>query len=73
MGPHVFNFSQAAKQALERGAALEAQTLHEACQIARQIALDTTLQTRMSHSALEFAAENRGAVSKTVEALKNYL
>ncbi len=73
IGPHVFNFSQAANQALERGAALQAHTLHEACQTARQIALDTTLQARMSHCALEFAAENRGAVSKTVEALKNYL
>lgn len=73
MGPHVFNFSQAANQALERGAALQVPSLHGACQVAHQIALNPTQQKKMSQLALEFASDNRGAVSKTIDALEAYI
>jgi len=72
MGPHVFNFTQAAQQAIERGAAVQTQSLHEACQRAHQIALDQLKQANMARLSLEFASENRGAVAKTMDALKNY-
>ena len=73
MGPHVFNFTQAAQQAIARGAAIQTPSLHDACQRAHQIALNPAKQTNMSRLSIEFASENRGAVSRTIEALKNYI
>ena len=73
MGPHVFNFTHAAEQACRRGAALQAQSLQEACARAHHITLDEQTQSQMSGKALAFAGENKGAVAKTVQALRGYL
>ena len=73
MGPHVFNFTHAADQACKRGAAVQAQSLQEACARAYHITLDEQTQSQMSGKALAFAAENKGAVAKTVHALRGYL
>ena len=73
MGPHVFNFSQAAQQSIQTGAALQTQTLHEACQLACKIALNPSRQTDMSNLALAFASQNRGAVMQTLRLLKSYI
>ena len=73
MGPHVFNFAQAAQHSIARGAAIQVRTLHEAAILATQIALDRARQEQMSALAIEFALDNRGAVSKTLDALRTYL
>jgi 3-deoxy-D-manno-octulosonic-acid transferase len=63
MGPHTFNFMQAAELALEAGAALRVAHIEEAVQ--RALALVADGQSgRMSEQALAFAAQHRGAAQR---------
>ncbi len=69
LGPHTFNFSEAAEQALAEGAALRVPDLAAALAQAQALCA-TPAQARMAQAALGFAARHRGAAQATVAALQ---
>ena len=63
LGPHTFNFAQAAELALAAGAALRVETMEEG--IARAIAIGRGEEhRRRAEAALAFAAAHRGAAER---------
>ena len=63
MGPHTFNFAQAAELALDAGAALRVDDIVAA--VARAVQLPGSAeQAVMSEKALSFAAQHRGAAQR---------
>lgn len=73
MGPHTFNFSEAAELAESAGAAIRVADMAEALTAALERVNDPQAQTRMSQAALAFAATHQGATGRTVQALASYL
>jgi len=73
MGPHTFNFSEAAELAEAAGAACRVVGLHEAVQVALQMLGDPQTQARAVSASLAFAARNRGATARTLNALRPFL
>ena len=69
MGPHTFNFAQAAELAVAAGAALRAPDLASAVEMARSLAVDAPERARRSVVATEFAKAHRGALDRTCDAL----
>jgi 3-deoxy-D-manno-octulosonic-acid transferase len=67
MGPHTFNFAQAAQMAKAAGAAMRVQTLPEAVQAAVRLARDPERNAWVER-ALGFAASHRGAARRMGEA-----
>ena len=68
MGPHTFNFAQAAELALAAGAAERVATVEHA--VARALALlAEPRHATMSHCALAFAAQHRGAAARMAAAV----
>ena len=69
MGPHTFNFADAAELALAAGAAIRVATLEEG--VARALALVGQDDERRQRGAagLAFAAAHRGAAARMVEAI----
>ena len=72
MGPHTFNFAQAADLAVQAGAAWRCQNLEDAVQAAVTM-VGTEKQTRMQAAALRFAMAHRGAVARTAQAICDLL
>ncbi len=73
MGPHTFNFADAAELAESTGAAFRVGDMEAALQRALQLVADPAAQKRASRAGLAFAAHHRGATARTVAALKIYL
>ena len=73
MGPHTFNFSEAAELAEAAGAALRVADIAAGFQQACKLARDDRMQSESSKAALAFAAAHQGATDKTVHALERYL
>ena len=73
MGPHTFNFLEAAELAEASGAALRAPDLQHGVEAALALVNDTAAQTAAASSGLAFADRNRGATAKTVAALAPFL
>lgn len=69
LGPHTFNFEQAAGQAIEAGAALRVADAAEAVRVALEIAGDPQRRARMSEQALAFADAHRGANERILSQL----
>jgi 3-deoxy-D-manno-octulosonic-acid transferase len=69
MGPHTFNFAQAAEQALQSGAALRCASLAAAVQQAVALC-SSTQRERMATSARAFADRHRGTAARTAAALQ---
>lgn len=69
MGPHTFNFAEAAALALEAGAAWRVQSLPEALSHAALLASDAPRRQVMVQAALRFAQAHRGAAGRTAEAV----
>ncbi|MEB2319612.1 MAG: 3-deoxy-D-manno-octulosonic acid transferase [Pseudomonadota bacterium] len=69
LGPHTFNFAQAAEQAIEAGAALRVADAGEAVRAALEIAGDPVRRKRMSAQALAFAGAHRGASERILAQL----
>jgi 3-deoxy-D-manno-octulosonic-acid transferase len=68
MGPHTFNFADAAELALASGAAIRVATIEEA--IAAALALGQGEERRRrSVAGLAFASEHRGAAARMAEAI----
>jgi 3-deoxy-D-manno-octulosonic-acid transferase len=69
MGPHTFNFADAAELAEVAGAALRVSSLQQAFDVAQRLATDPVQRAAMSSAAARFSTAHRGAVEKTVAAL----
>ncbi len=73
MGPHTFNFSEAANQAESAGAALRVSSLAQAVLTGLLMTRDRKAQARAAAAGLAFAARNRGATARTLAALQPLL
>ena len=67
MGPHTFNFAQAAEASIEAGAALRAADIGDAVAQALQLAGNVLRQQAMARAALVFAESHRGAARATAQ------
>ena len=73
MGPHTFNFSEAAELAEAEGAALRVADMREGVQAALRLLDDPPALGQAAAAGRAFAGRNRGATSRTLLALKAYL
>jgi 3-deoxy-D-manno-octulosonic-acid transferase len=73
MGPHTFNFSEAARLALHSGAALRAVDLSDAVQKAHALATHPQACQAMAGDASSFATQHQGAVLRCLALLKPLL
>ena len=73
MGPHTFNFADAAELAASAGAAQRVVNLAEAVQAALLLVSNPAAQANAAAADVAFAASNRGATQKTLNALQPYL
>ncbi len=73
MGPHTFNFTEAAELAEAEGAALRVANMAQAVQAGLGLAGDWAARAKAVAAGLAFAARNRGATRRTLEALQRYL
>ena len=69
MGPHTFNFAEAAQLAQEAGAALRVADMNEAVRTAVQLATDAPRRAAAAAAGLSFAAAHRGAAERTADAV----
>ena len=69
MGPHTFNFKQAAEWAMKAQAGVRCSDMVDGMAQALAIALDRPRQQSMSQAAQLFASSHRGAVAHCVKAL----
>ena len=69
MGPHTFNFGEAAELAQEAGAARRVGSMEEGVRAAVELACDPAAQAAAAQAAERFAAAHRGAAAKTVDAV----
>jgi 3-deoxy-D-manno-octulosonic-acid transferase len=63
-GPHTYNFESAAESALACGAGMRARDANEATAMAMALLEDPSRRAEMGRRALEFAAQNRGALER---------
>ena len=73
MGPHTFNFQEAAELAESAGTALRVVDLQQAVQAALALVSDASAHATAVSAGLAFAERNRGATAKTVAALAGFL
>ena len=73
MGPHTFNFTEAAELAQAAGAARRATDLFEAMRSAMALLEQPKARQAAVTASLAFAAANRGATQRTLDALEPFL
>jgi 3-deoxy-D-manno-octulosonic-acid transferase len=73
MGPHTFNFAEAAELAEAEGAARRVAGMAEAVQAGLGLVGDSPALAQAVDAGLAFAQRNRGATVRTLEALRGYL
>lgn len=73
MGPHTFNFKQAAQWAIDAQAGVRCTDMATAMAQALAIASDKAQQHRMAQAAQLFASSHQGAVAHCVKALATWL
>jgi 3-deoxy-D-manno-octulosonic-acid transferase len=73
MGPHTFNFEQAAELAQEAGAAERAQDMAHAVTLALQIACSGADENAHVLACAAFSQQHKGAAQRTVQAVLPYL
>ncbi|MGD9943859.1 MAG: lipid IV(A) 3-deoxy-D-manno-octulosonic acid transferase [Burkholderiaceae bacterium] len=69
MGPHTYNFAEAAAQAIDADAAQRVVDAEQAVSAALALAMDVERRQSMGERAADFAERHRGATARTVEAL----
>jgi 3-deoxy-D-manno-octulosonic-acid transferase len=69
MGPHTFNFAEAAQLALAAGAARRVETMEQGVQAAVELAQDPQVRMQAVQAAEGFAAAHRGAAKRTADAV----
>jgi len=70
LGPHVHNFSEAARLAVECGAAVQVANADDAVETALAILDDPERRKKMRDAGLEFSAKHRGATLRHIEAIR---
>ena len=73
LGPHMFNFAQASRDACEAGAAIEVADAREAMARMSELSADPARLAKMAQDALGFAAAHRGATARTLAVLEPLL
>jgi 3-deoxy-D-manno-octulosonic-acid transferase len=73
LGPHMFNFAQAAQDAITAGAARRADDAAGAIAALAQITAAPSPHAQMAQAALVFAASHRGAAERTVALVEQVL
>jgi 3-deoxy-D-manno-octulosonic-acid transferase len=73
MGPHTYNFTEAAERAEAEGAALRVASMADAVQAGLGLAVNSAALAQAVAAGLAFAARHRGATAKTLAALRSYL
>ncbi|KQT13540.1 3-deoxy-D-manno-octulosonic acid transferase [Ramlibacter sp. Leaf400] len=73
MGPHTFNFAEAAENAQAAGAAVRVATLEDAVREAAGLAADAPRRARQAEAGLSFAGAHRGAAARTAQAVLDLL
>lgn len=73
MGPHVFNFAQAAELALQAGAACQVPDMDQAVAQSLAWVTDPALQQSAAHAALALASAHQGAARRTAVAVQTLL
>lgn len=73
MGPHTFNFSEAAELALQAGAARRVGAMEEGVRVAVELAGDAGARAVASQAGQHFADAHRGAAQRTAEAVLGLL
>ncbi len=69
MGPHTFNFSEAAELAQAAGAARRVDAMAQAVDAAQALVHNRAAQVAMVNAATSFSSAHRGALDKTVSAV----
>ena len=72
MGPHTFNFLDAAELAEAEGAAIRVADMREGVQSAIALVNEPRALAKMADAGLAFAARNRGATERTLVGLRGY-
>lgn len=70
VGPHTYNFSEVAEQAVACGAALRVADAQTLVREAQRLLDAPQTRAQMSEAALEFASRHRGATARTLELLR---
>jgi len=73
VGPHTYNFAEAAAQAIAADAAIRVSDASRAVDEALALVLDADQRQSMSDRARAFAERHRGATARTMQALAPYL
>ena len=73
MGPHTFNFLEAAQQAEQAGAAHRVQDMEVAVQEAQSLAQDPAARQRRAAAALAFSQAHKGAARRVAGLVKEML
>jgi 3-deoxy-D-manno-octulosonic-acid transferase len=73
MGPHTFNFAQAAELAQAAGAAFEVADMAQAVASAQRLVASPSELARASQAALALSQAHRGAAERTARAVKTLL
>jgi 3-deoxy-D-manno-octulosonic-acid transferase len=73
IGPHTYNFAQAADSAIAAGAALRVGRAEDALHEARSLLRDPDLRARMGKAGIDFCATHRGATRKTLAVCERLL
>jgi 3-deoxy-D-manno-octulosonic-acid transferase len=72
MGPHTFNFEQAAEGALEAGAALRATDMPSGVAMALQLLRTPTERQRVAEAGVRFAQAHQGAAARMAAAVLDH-
>ncbi len=73
MGPHTFNFAEAARLAQAAGAAMRVEDMAQAVARAGALVADAPRREAMAQAALAFAQSHRGATARTAESVLRLL
>ena len=71
LGPHTYNFAEAAERAVEAGAALRIGSAEELADAASRLLADAELRSRMAGRALEFSRAHQGATARVMGMLES--
>lgn len=73
VGPHTFNFAQAAEAAITHGAGLRVQHADDLVHLLNVLMYDPARMRAMGESGLRFVEENQGATERAVRMIANVL
>lgn len=73
IGPHTYNFTEAARLAVDCGAALRVQNAEELAAAAQDLFLHPERMAEMCRAAGEFVSRNQGATERAMQCITRYL